>query len=91
MQYMLLIYEERRRVIDSMTPHAHVRGLRRGDEEGGDLRLRRAAARHRRPPASAWSTARRTSWTVRAEAKEHPGGFHIIDVPDLDTAPVWAA
>ena len=26
-----------------------------------------------------------------AEAKEQLGGFHIIDVPDLDTALVWAA
>ena len=26
-----------------------------------------------------------------AEAKEQLGGFHIIDVPDLDTALTWAA
>jgi len=26
-----------------------------------------------------------------AEAKEQLGGFHIIDVPDLDTALAWAA
>jgi hypothetical protein len=26
-----------------------------------------------------------------AEAKEQLGGFHIIDVPDLDTAVAWAA
>lgn len=26
-----------------------------------------------------------------AEAKEQLGGFHIIDVPDLDTALQWAA
>jgi hypothetical protein len=26
-----------------------------------------------------------------AEAKEHLGGYHIIDVPDLDSALSWAA
>ena len=26
-----------------------------------------------------------------AEAKEQLGGFHVIDVPDLDTALAWAA
>ena len=26
-----------------------------------------------------------------AEAKEHLGGYHIIDVPDLDAALAWAA
>jgi len=26
-----------------------------------------------------------------AEAKEQLGGFHTIDVPDLDTALAWAA
>jgi hypothetical protein len=26
-----------------------------------------------------------------AEAKEQLGGFHLIDVPDLDTALAWAA
>jgi hypothetical protein len=26
-----------------------------------------------------------------AEAKEQLGGFHVIDVPDLDTAIAWAA
>ena len=26
-----------------------------------------------------------------AEAKEQLGGFHIIDVPDLDSALAWAA
>jgi hypothetical protein len=26
-----------------------------------------------------------------AEAKEHLGGYHIIDVPDLDAALSWAA
>ena len=25
------------------------------------------------------------------ETKEHPGGFYLIDVPDLDTALDWAA
>jgi hypothetical protein len=25
------------------------------------------------------------------EAKEQLGGFHVIDVPDLDTALAWAA
>jgi hypothetical protein len=26
-----------------------------------------------------------------AEAKEQLGGYHVIDVPDLDTALAWAA
>jgi hypothetical protein len=26
-----------------------------------------------------------------AETKEQLGGFHVIDVPDLDTALLWAA
>jgi len=93
MQYMLLIYEddaERVEKMDERMPRcaAYVEAMKKaGIYVEGD-RLRGVS----------------TSTTVRvvddrthvvdgpyAEAKEQLGGFHVIDVPDLDTALAWAA
>ncbi|MBI3786430.1 MAG: YciI family protein [Deltaproteobacteria bacterium] len=93
MKYMLLIYEnddERVAMMDERMPHcaAYVETMKKaGIYLTGD-RLRGAT----------------TATTVRvaggktqvidgpyAEAKEQLGGYHIIDVPDLDTALAWAA
>src|SRR5262245_37480749 len=47
-------------------------------------------------PATTATTLRVTDGAPRvldgpyAEAKEQLGGFHLIDVPDLDTALAWA-
>ena len=47
-------------------------------------------------PADASTTVRLADGAMRvldgpyAEAKEQLGGFHLIDVPDLDTALAWA-
>jgi hypothetical protein len=93
MQYMLLIYEgdaDRMAHMDERMPNcsAYVEAMRKaGIYVDGD-RLRGIA----------------TATTVRvvdgrthvvdgpyAESKEQLGGFHVIDVPDLDTALAWAA
>lgn len=93
MKYMLLIYEDDVEPVERMdermpTCAAYVEAMRKaGIYVSGD-RLRGAS----------------TATTVRviddrthvvdgpyAETKEQLGGFHIIDVPDLDAALVWAA
>ena len=93
MQYMLLIYEddaERVKNMDDWMPHcaAYVEAMRKaGIYLTGD-RLRGVET-----ATSLRVTDGRTHVVdgPYAEAKEQLGGFHIIDVPDLDTALAWAA
>ena len=93
MQYMLLIYEndaERMEKMDERMPTcaAYAEAMKKAGIYVCGERLRGAG----------------TTTSVRlvdgkthvvdgpyAEAKEQLGGFHIIDVPDLDTALAWAA
>jgi hypothetical protein len=90
---MLMIYEddaERVKNMDEWMPHcgAYVEAMKKAGIYVAGERLRGVAAA--------------TSVRVRnghahvadgpyAEAKEQLGGFHIIDVPDLDAALAWAA
>ena len=93
MQYMLLIYEndaERMEKMDERMPTcaAYAEAMKKAGIYVCGERLRGAG----------------TTTSVRlldgkthvvdgpyAEAKEQLGGFHIIDVPNLDTALAWAA
>ena len=93
MQYMLLIYEDDADRVANMdermpTCAAYADAMKKaGIYVTGD-RLYGVAA---------GATVRVSSGRTQvmdgpyAEAKEQLGGFHIIDVPDLDTALSWAA
>jgi hypothetical protein len=93
MKYMLMIYEddaERVEMMDERMPRcaAYVEAMvKAGIHVCGD-RLRGV------PTAT---SVRVTDGKTHvfdgpyAETKEQLGGFHIIDVPDLDTALAWAA
>ena len=93
MQYMLLIYEnddERVEKMDDRMPTcaAYAEAMKKAGIYICGERLR---------SASATTSVRVVDGKTHvvdgpyAEAKEQLGGFHIIDVPDLDTALVWAA
>jgi hypothetical protein len=93
MKYMLLIYEnddERVAKMDERMPTcaAYAEAMKKaGIYLGGD-RLR---------GISTATTVRVAGGRTQvadgpyAESKEQLGGFHVIDVPDLDTALAWAA
>ena len=93
MKYMLLIYEddaERVAHMDERMPNcsAYVEAMKKaGIYVSGD-RLRGVAT-----ATSVRVTDGRTHVFdgPYAEAKEQLGGFHIIEVPDLDSALAWAA
>lgn len=93
MKYMLLIYEddaERVEHMDERMPHcAAYRDamVKAGIYVTGE-RLRGADATTRVSVAVGRSQVVDGPY---AEAKEQLGGFHLIDVPDLDTALAWAA
>ena len=94
MKFMLLIYEddaERVEMMDERMPNCSA--YARGDEEGRHLRDRRprCAASAPRPACASRDGKTHVVDGPYAEAKEQLGGFHIIDVPDLDTALAWAA
>jgi len=93
MKYMLLIYEddaERMAHMDERMPNcaAYAQAMTKaGIYVSGD-RLRSAAT------TTSVRVANGKTHVVDgpyAEAKEQLAGFHIIDVPDLDTALAWAA
>lgn len=93
MQYMLLIYEndaDRVANMDERMPTcaAYVEAMKKaGIYLTGD-RLRSIST------ATTVRVADGKTHVVDgpyAEAKEQLGGFHVIDVPDLDTALAWAA
>jgi hypothetical protein len=93
MKYMLLIYEDDADRVANMeermpTCAAYAEAMKKaGIYVTGD-RLRGAAS-----TTSVRVAAGKTQVIdgPYAEAKEQLGGFHIIDVPDLDTALAWAA
>lgn len=93
MQYMLLIYEDDAARVANMdewmpTCAAYVEAMKKAGIYIAGERLRGAAAA---------TTVRVAEGKTRvvdgpyAEAKEQLGGFHLIDVPDLDAALAWAA
>jgi hypothetical protein len=93
MQYMLLIYEddaERVAKMDERMPNcaAYVEAMRKAGIYVCGERLRGAGT-----TTSVRLVDGRTDVVdgPYAEAKEQLGGFHIIDVPDLDSALAWAA
>jgi hypothetical protein len=93
MKFMLMIYEDDAKRVENMDdwmPHcaAYAQAMEKAGIYASGSRLRGAT----------------TATTVRvrdgrthvvdgpyAEAREQLGGFHIIDVPDLDAALAWAA
>ena len=93
MNYMLLIYEddaERVAQMDDRMPHcaAYVEAMKQAGVYVDGHRLRGIAS------ATTVSIARGRTQVLDgpyAETKEQLGGYHIIDVPDLDTAISWAA
>lgn len=93
MKYMLLIYEddaERVEKMDERMPHcaAYVEAMKKAGIylEGERLRA-----------VSSTTTVRVADGKTHvvdgpyAETKEQLGGFHVIEVPDLDAALAWAA
>ena len=93
MKYMLLIYEddaERMAHMDDRMPHcsAYAQAMQKAGIYVAGERLRSAST------TTSVRVANGKTQVVDgpyAEAKEQLGGFHIIDVPDLDTALAWAA
>jgi hypothetical protein len=93
MQYMLLIYEndaERVAKMDERMPDcaAYVEVMKKAGIYYDGHRLRGAEA------ATTVSVVEGRTHVLDgpyAEAKEQIGGYHIIDVPDLDAALAWAA
>ena len=93
MQYMLLIYEDDAKRVANMddwmpTCAAYAQAMQKAGIYVTGNRLRGA------PTATSVSVRDGKTHVIDgpyAEAKEQLGGFHIIDVPDLDTALAWAA
>jgi hypothetical protein len=93
MKYLLLIYEDdadRVANMDERMPNcaAYAEAMKKAGIYLGGERLR---------AMSTATTVRVAGGKTRvvdgpyAEAKEQLAGFHMIDVPDLDTALAWAA
>ena len=93
MRYMLLIYEddaERVEKMDERMPHcgAYVEAMRKAGIYVCGERLRAVGS------STQVRVAKGRAQVVDGpyvEAKEQLGGFHVIDVPDLDSALAWAA
>jgi len=93
MQYMLMVYEndaERVAKMDERMPDcaAYVEVMKKAGIYLAGNRLRGVEA------ATTVSVVEGRTHVLDgpyAEAKEQIGGYHIIDVPDLDAALAWAA
>jgi len=93
MKYMLLIYEDDAKRVDKMdewmpTCAAYVEAMRKAGIYVAGERLRGVST------ATSVRVGDGKTHVVDgpyAEAKEQLGGFHVIDVPDLDAALAWAA
>ena len=93
MQFVLLIYEddvERVEKMDERMPHcaAYVDAMKQAGIYLAGERLRGSSA------ATSVRVSGGRAQMVDGpfiEAKEQLGGFHLIDVPDLDSALAWAA
>ncbi len=93
MKYMLLIYEddaERVALMDERMPTcaAYADAMKKAGIYVDGNRLRGISS-----ATTVYVAEGRTHVLdgPYAEVKEHLGGYHIIDVPDLDTALAWAA
>lgn len=93
MKYLLLIYEvdaERLEKMDERMPHcaAYVEAMKKAGIYLAGERLRAVSS-----TTSVRVTGGRTHVVdgPYVESKEQLGGFHMIDVPDLDSALAWAA
>lgn len=93
MKYMLLIYEDdadRVANMEERMPHcsAYVDDMKQAGVYVVGERLRAVSS-----ITSVRVTAGKTQLIdgPYAETKEQLGGFHVIDVPDLETALAWAA
>jgi hypothetical protein len=93
MKFVLLLYEDDAERVKKSEEEvgvcvAYAEAMRKAGILGGGERLR---------PAATAATVRMSDGRLRvldgpySEAKEQLGGFHIIDVPDLDAALAWAA
>jgi len=93
MKYMLLIHEddaERVAMMEERMPTcaAYVEAMQKAGIYVVGERLRAVGATTR---VSVADGATHVIDGPYAEVKEQLGGFHLIDVPDLDTALAWAA
>lgn len=93
MQFMLLIYEddaERVEKMDERMPRcaAYAQAMEKAGIYQGGERLRGIGTA---TTVSVVDGKTHVFDGPYAEAKEQLGGFHLIDVPDLDTALQWAA
>ena len=93
MQYMLMIYEdddERVAKMDERMPYcaAYVEAMKKAGIYIAGERLRGVQST---TTVSIVDGRTHVLDGPYAEAKEHLGGFHLIDVPDLDAALAWAA
>jgi len=93
MKYMLLIYEDDADRVANMdermpTCAAYVEAMKKAGIYVSGERLRAVST-----TTSVRAAGGKTHVVdgPYAEAKEQLGGFHVIDVPDLDTALAWAA
>jgi hypothetical protein len=93
MQFVLLIYEddaERVEKMDERMPHcaAYVEAMKQAGVYLAGERLRGGSA-----TTSVRVAGGRAHFVDGpfVETKEQLGGFHLIDVPDLDSALAWAA
>ncbi len=93
MKYVLLIYEDDKERVENMeermpTCAAYVEAMQKAGIYVVGERLRAVSA------TTSVRVAEGRTQVVDGpyvEAKEQLGGFHIIDVPNLDTALSWAA
>jgi len=93
MKYMLLIYENDAERVDKMdewmpTCAAYADAMKKAGIYVVGERLRSVSSTTRVQVAEGKTHVVDGPY---AEAKEQLGGFHVIDVPDLDAALQWAA
>ena len=93
MKFMLLIYEDdadRVEHMDERMPHcsAYVEAMQKAGIYVQGERLRAVSSSTR---VSVVEGRTQVVDGPYAEAKEQLGGFHVIDVPDLDAALEWAS
>ena len=93
MKYMLLIHEDDDARVENMDDWmpacaAYVDTLRKAGIYVTGERLRSVGATTQVRVTDAGT---RVTDGPYVDAKEQLGGFHVIDVPDLDTALAWAA
>ena len=93
MQFMLLIYEDDAERVEKMNERmpncaAYVEAMKQAGVYVVGERLRGGSATTRVRVAGGRTHVLDGPYV---ESKEQLGGFHLIDVPDLDSALAWAA